>query len=159
MNCFLENSNFPFSNLYLRIYQWKKFCKSRIIDRYNVINIPVCEIKAHDPSYLLQTFEETPTQMSIKINRLDEGHNSYPLVCRRPAETVSLQRRQYVIDEELQYTDHLFLGVACFSFLNLKIKKDRHNLTIKEEKDLNFVILLKRNPKNYLRQVLFHLKL
>ena len=32
--------------------------------------------------------------MSIKINRLEEGHNSYPLVCRRPAETVSLQRRQ-----------------------------------------------------------------
>jgi hypothetical protein len=28
-----------------RIYQWKKFCKSRIIDRYTVINIPVCEIK------------------------------------------------------------------------------------------------------------------
>jgi hypothetical protein len=72
---------------------------------------------------------------------------------------VSLQRRKYVIDEELQYTDHLFLEVACFSFLNLEIKKDRHNLTIKEQKDLNFVILLKRNPKNYLRQVLFHLKL
>ena len=32
--------------------------------------------------------------MSIKINRLEEGHNSYPLVCWRPAETVSLQRRQ-----------------------------------------------------------------
>jgi hypothetical protein len=32
--------------------------------------------------------------MSIKINRLQEGHNSYPLVCRRPAETVSLQRRR-----------------------------------------------------------------
>ena len=32
--------------------------------------------------------------MSIKINRLEEGHNSYPLVCRRHAETVSLQRRQ-----------------------------------------------------------------
>ena len=29
--------------------------------------------------------------MRIKINRLEEGHNSYPLVCRRPAETVSLQ--------------------------------------------------------------------
>jgi hypothetical protein len=41
-----------------------------------------------------ETFEETPTHMSIKINRLEEGHNSYPLVCRRPAETVSLQRRQ-----------------------------------------------------------------
>jgi hypothetical protein len=37
---------------------------------------------------------ETPTHMSIKINRLEEGHNSYPLVCRRPGETVSLQRRQ-----------------------------------------------------------------
>jgi hypothetical protein len=24
----------------------------------------------------------------------------------------------YVIDEELQHTDHLFLGVACFTFLN-----------------------------------------
>jgi hypothetical protein len=32
--------------------------------------------------------------MSIQINRLEEGHNSYPLVCRRPAETVALQRRQ-----------------------------------------------------------------
>jgi hypothetical protein len=42
----------------------------------------------------LQAFEETPTHMSIKINRLEEGHNSYPLVCRRPAETVSPQRRQ-----------------------------------------------------------------
>ena len=30
-----------------RIYQWKKFCQSRIIDRWNVINIPVYEIKAH----------------------------------------------------------------------------------------------------------------
>jgi hypothetical protein len=35
-----------------------------------------------------------PTHMSIKINRLEEEHNSYPLVCRRPAETVSLQRRK-----------------------------------------------------------------
>jgi hypothetical protein len=26
--------------------------------------------------------------MRIKINRLEDGHNSYPLVCRRPAETV-----------------------------------------------------------------------
>jgi hypothetical protein len=24
----------------------------------------------------------------------------------------------YVIDEELQHTDHLFLGVACFTFMN-----------------------------------------
>jgi hypothetical protein len=25
---------------------------------------------------------------------------------------------KYVIDEKLQHTDHLFLGVACFTFLN-----------------------------------------
>jgi hypothetical protein len=25
---------------------------------------------------------------------------------------------KYVIDEELQHADHLFLGVACFTFLN-----------------------------------------
>ena len=50
--------------------------------------------------------------MSIKINRREEGHNSYPLVCRRPAETVSPKGDKYVIDEELQHTDHLFLGVA-----------------------------------------------
>jgi cystathionine beta-lyase/cystathionine gamma-synthase len=25
---------------------------------------------------------------------------------------------KYVIDEELQHTDHFFLGVACFTFLN-----------------------------------------
>jgi hypothetical protein len=25
---------------------------------------------------------------------------------------------KYVIDEELQHTDHLFLGVACFTFMN-----------------------------------------
>jgi hypothetical protein len=28
------------------------------------------------------------------LNRLEERHNSYPLVCRRPAETVSLKWRQ-----------------------------------------------------------------
>jgi hypothetical protein len=48
----------------------------------------------HESPYLLQAFEETPTHMNIKINRLEEGRNSYPLACRRPAETVSLQRRQ-----------------------------------------------------------------
>jgi hypothetical protein len=47
-----------------------------------------------ESSYLLHAFEETPTHMSIKINRLEEGHNLYPLVCRRPAEIESLQTRQ-----------------------------------------------------------------
>jgi hypothetical protein len=29
---------------------------------------------------------------------------------------------KYVIDEELQHADHLFLGVACFTFLNFVVK-------------------------------------
>ena len=67
------------------------------------------------PSWIFLSFtifEETPTHMSIKIKRLEEGHNLYPLVCRRLVETASLQRRHNVIDEELQHTDHLFMGVA-----------------------------------------------
>jgi hypothetical protein len=34
----------------------------------------------YSASYLLQAFEETPTHMSIKINLLEEGYNSYPMV-------------------------------------------------------------------------------
>ena len=65
-----------------------------LIDKTSSIYLYVkLKALAHESSYLLQAFEETSTHMSIKINRLEEGHNSYPLVCRRPAETVSLQRR------------------------------------------------------------------
>jgi hypothetical protein len=42
--------------------------------------------------------------MSIKINRLEEEHNSFPLVCRRPAETVSLQRRQICYRRAFNFT-------------------------------------------------------
>jgi hypothetical protein len=31
---------------------------------------------------------------------------------------INVKGDKYVIDEELQHTDHLFLGVACFTFLN-----------------------------------------
>jgi hypothetical protein len=34
------------------------------------------------------------TTVVKSVLKLEEGHNSYPLVCRRSAETVSLQRRQ-----------------------------------------------------------------
>jgi hypothetical protein len=40
------------------------------------------------------SFWRNSDSYEYKINRLEEGHNSYPLVCRRPAETVSLQSRQ-----------------------------------------------------------------
>ena len=54
-----------------------------LIDKMSSIYLYV-KLKPHESSYLLQAFEETPTHMSIKINRVEEGHNSYPLVCRRP---------------------------------------------------------------------------
>ena len=40
------------------------------------------------------SFWRNSDSYEYKIYWLEEGHNSYPLVCRRPAETVSLQRRQ-----------------------------------------------------------------
>jgi hypothetical protein len=65
---------------------------------------------------------ETPTHMSIKINRLEEGHNSYPLVCRRPAETVPLQRRQICYPElEIKETTDT---ASSASFLNLYLEFD-----------------------------------
>ena len=88
-----------------------------LIDKTSLIYLYV-KLKPHESSYLVQALEETPTHMSIKLNRLEEGHNSYPLVCRRPAEKCPSKGDKYVIDEELQHTDHLFLGVACFTFLN-----------------------------------------
>jgi hypothetical protein len=42
----------------------------------------------------LTSFWRISDSYEYKINRQKEGHNSYPLVCRRSAETVSLQRRQ-----------------------------------------------------------------
>jgi hypothetical protein len=36
-----------------------------------------------------------------------------PLISQYPS-----KGDKYVIDEELQHTDHFFLGVVCFTFLN-----------------------------------------
>jgi hypothetical protein len=69
---------------------------------------------------IYEAFEETPTHMSITINRLEEGHNSYPLVCRRPAETVSLQRRQIPELEVKETTD----TASSASFLDLYLEFD-----------------------------------
>jgi hypothetical protein len=64
--------------------------------------------------------------MSIKINRLEEGHNSYPLVCRRPAETVSLQRRQIcslIYPPELEVKETTDTASSA-SFLDLYLEFD-----------------------------------
>jgi hypothetical protein len=52
--------------------------------------------------------------MSIQINRLIRTHwYAEYLLKQCPS-----KRDKCVIDEELQHTDHLFLGVTCFTFLN-----------------------------------------
>jgi hypothetical protein len=73
------------------------------------MNLPIFEVKettvtASSASFLDLYLEfDDSGQLSTKIydkrddfnfKIIKEGHNSYPLVCRRPAETVSLQRRQ-----------------------------------------------------------------
>ena len=62
-----------------------------------MINIPVCEIKGSSFMNLLIFYKILKKLRLIwvkKINQLEEGYNSNPLVCRWPAETVTLQRRQ-----------------------------------------------------------------
>jgi hypothetical protein len=43
----------------------------------------------------------------MKIYRLEEGHNYYPLVCHRAAKRVSLQRRQ-ICDDVLSINNSRF---------------------------------------------------
>jgi hypothetical protein len=56
--------------------------------------------------------------MSIQINRLEEGHIRTHWYADDLLKQCPPKGDKYVIDEELQHTDHLFLGVACFTFLN-----------------------------------------
>ena len=51
--------------------------------------------------------------MSIQINWLEEGHNRTHWYAEDLMRQCLSKGDKYVIDEELQHTDHLFLGVAC----------------------------------------------
>ena len=57
--------------------------------------------------------------MSKKINRLEEGTNRTHWYADDLLKQCPSKGDKYVIDEELQHTNHLFLGVACFTFWNL----------------------------------------
>jgi hypothetical protein len=72
----------------------------------------------------LTSFEETRTHMSIKINRLEEGHNSHPLVCKRPAETVSLRDHRPFLDIYLEFDDSDQLSTKIYD------KRDDFNFKI-----------------------------
>jgi hypothetical protein len=53
-------------------------------------------------------------QLSTKIyDKRDDFNYADDLLKQCPS-----KGDKYVIDEELQHTDHLFLGVACFTFMN-----------------------------------------
>jgi hypothetical protein len=75
---------------------------SRFAEYLPLIYPPELEVKETTHSASSASFFSAETMIN----------NSYPFVCRRPVETASLQRRQNVIDEELQHTDHWFMGVA-----------------------------------------------
>ena len=57
--------------------------------------------------------------MSIKINRLEEGHNSYPLVCRRPAETVSPQSPQITPDLDRLMPFKFVINLQVYMAINI----------------------------------------
>jgi hypothetical protein len=79
--------------------------------------------------------------MSIKINRLEEGHNSYPLVCRRPAETVSLQREECIccVEVPAAHSQMLSEDMQCITFTDSDIFisncLNRHVLTVGKKKN------------------------
>jgi hypothetical protein len=57
----------------------------------------------------------------------------------------------YVIDEELQHTNHLFFGVACFTFLNFVVKEGQQKYceTVYSRSGINHMWILK-NSKDLL---------
>jgi hypothetical protein len=74
----------------------------------------VSSIKTFDFSTLYTTLphDKLKTRLKGTIHKAF-SHRNYGLLKQCPS-----KGDKYVIDEELQHTDHLFLGVACSTFLN-----------------------------------------
>jgi hypothetical protein len=78
-------------------------------------------MKIHEARAFNFTYRYIDDVLSINNSRFAEF---LPLICppelevKGTIDTASSKGDKYVIDEELQHTDHLFLGVACFTFLN-----------------------------------------
>jgi hypothetical protein len=73
---------------------------------------------------LLYSYESEFLQKLVKDKKIHEAR-AFNFTYRYIDDVLSINdsrfaefRDKYVIDEELQHTDHLFLGVACFTFLN-----------------------------------------
>ena len=64
--------------------------------------------------------------MSIKINRLEDGTIRTHWYADDLLKHYPSKGDKYVIDEELQHSDHLFLGVACFKEVAVHFTRDAH---------------------------------
>jgi cytochrome c peroxidase len=61
----------------------------------------------------LYSYDSEFLQKLVKVKKIHEARAFYFTYREYPS-----KGDKYVIDEELKHTDHLFLGVACFTFLN-----------------------------------------
>jgi hypothetical protein len=72
----------------------------------------------------LYSYESEFLQKLVKDKRIHEAR-AFNFTYRYIDDVLSMLKQcpskgdKYVIDEDLQHTDHLFLGVACFTFLNI----------------------------------------
>jgi hypothetical protein len=78
------------------------------------IEVPFIIKKIHEARAFNFTYRYIDDVLSINNSRFAEF---LPLIYP-PELEVKETTDAYVIDEELQHTDHLFLGIACFTFLN-----------------------------------------
>jgi hypothetical protein len=80
----------------------------------------VKEKKIHEPRAFNFTYRYIDDVLSINNSRFAEFLPSIRThwYADDLLKQYSSKGDKYVIDEELQHTDHLFLGVACFTFLN-----------------------------------------
>ena len=96
--------------------------------------------------------------MSIKINQLEEGHNSYSLVCRRSAETCSKQFHiwlqfwwNHLKIRSRHFSIYLFRDkYFVFSLTTLNV----NNMDISRKKNVFWIKLINRFPlMTYTKQI------
>jgi hypothetical protein len=69
------------------------------------------------PDLFLCLYESEFLQNIVKDKKIHEAR-AFNFTYRYIDDVLSIKGDTYVIDEELRHTDHIFLGVACFTFLN-----------------------------------------
>jgi hypothetical protein len=85
------------------------------VSNTNLTEKLVKDKKIHEARDFNFTYRYIDDVLSINNSRFAEF---LPLIYPPELEVKASKGDKYVIDEELQHTDHLFLGVACFTFSN-----------------------------------------